>query len=368
MPVLFAGLLGAHGGLGPAEMPAKALWMSKNNFRKATVLGVPLNPPAFHPFNPLLALRVSSLPDDAATRAAITTALMDAVWVRSLHVSEPEVVKRVCDAAGFDGAALVATAAEPAAKARLRRQTDEAIAAGVFGVPSMQVGDEVFWGYDDFPYLELLLAGKGPARGRGAGPVADAEAVGDARAAPPASGEVRRRRDTPHSRGRRPAALDELRACGGSTKMKLGVLVFPQPGCSAQLAQMVEALGFDSIVFADTQNITPEVWGQLMLAARDTERIELGTGVTNPGTRDAAVTASAALALQVESAGRAICGIGRGDSSLGKIGRKPTRSPSSSVMSRSCRAICAARRWIARARRAGSSGTPTPGCRRCRSR
>lgn len=105
--------------------------------------------------------------------------------------------------------------------------------------------------------------------------------------------------------------------------MKLGVLVFPQPRSSAQLARMVEGLGFDSIVFADTQNITPEVWGQLMLAARDTERIELGTGVTNPGTRDAAVTASAALALQVESGGRAICGIGRGDSSLAKIGRQP---------------------------------------------
>jgi 5,10-methylenetetrahydromethanopterin reductase len=86
---------------------------------------------------------------------------------------------------------------------------------------------------------------------------------------------------------------------------------------------MVEGLGFDSLVFADTQNITPEVWGQLMLAARDTERIELGTGVTNPGTRDAAVTASAAAALQLESQGRAICGIGRGDSSLAKIGRGP---------------------------------------------
>src|SRR5262245_48497675 len=120
-----------------------------------------------------------------------------------------------------------------------------------------------------------------------------------------------------------PAALDEPRI-GRSTQMKLGVMVFPQPSFSAQLARMVEALGFDSIVFADTQNITPEVWGQLMLAARDTERIELGTGVTNSGTRDVAVTASAALALQVESGGRAICGIGRGDSSLGKIGRQPT--------------------------------------------
>src|SRR5215470_16597419 len=105
--------------------------------------------------------------------------------------------------------------------------------------------------------------------------------------------------------------------------MKLGLLLFPAPRGSAQLARMVEGMGFDSLVFADTQNITPEVWGQLMLAAHDTERIELGTGVTNPGTRDAAVTASAALALQVESDGRAVCGIGRGDSSLGKIGRGP---------------------------------------------
>src|SRR5215471_17540480 len=105
--------------------------------------------------------------------------------------------------------------------------------------------------------------------------------------------------------------------------MKLGLLLFPTVRGSAQLAQMAENMGFDSLVFADTQNITPEVWGQLMLAARDTERIELGTGVTNPGTRDAAVTASAALALQVESDGRAVCGIGRGDSSLGKIGRGP---------------------------------------------
>src|SRR5215471_39251 len=105
--------------------------------------------------------------------------------------------------------------------------------------------------------------------------------------------------------------------------MKLGLLLFPSVRGSAHLARMAEGLGFDSVVFADTQNITPEVWGQLMLAARDTERIELGTGVTNPGTRDVAVTASAALALQVETEGRAVCGIGRGDSSLGKIGRSP---------------------------------------------
>src|SRR5207249_319460 len=55
VPVLFAGLLEAHGQLGPAEIPAKAGWMGKNNLRKAALLGVPLNPPAFHPLELFLA-------------------------------------------------------------------------------------------------------------------------------------------------------------------------------------------------------------------------------------------------------------------------------------------------------------------------
>src|SRR5690349_6890439 len=65
-PVLYAGLLEAHGQLGPAEIPAKGRWMSRNLARKARLLGVPLNPPAFLPFNPLLALRISLLPLEAA--------------------------------------------------------------------------------------------------------------------------------------------------------------------------------------------------------------------------------------------------------------------------------------------------------------
>ena len=56
VPVLFAGLLEAHGQLGPAEVRPKALWMFKNNLRKAALLGLTLRPPRFHPFNPLLPL------------------------------------------------------------------------------------------------------------------------------------------------------------------------------------------------------------------------------------------------------------------------------------------------------------------------
>jgi 2-hydroxychromene-2-carboxylate isomerase len=158
--VLFAGLLAAHGQLGPAEVPAKIRWMSKNNLRKAARLGVPLEPPPFHPFNPLVALRVSSLPLEPAARHALVGALFDAVWVRQLHVAEPDVVAQVADEIGLDGAALLAEAGTDACKASLRRQTDDAIARGVFGIPTMEVGDELFWGYDDFPQLERHLAGE----------------------------------------------------------------------------------------------------------------------------------------------------------------------------------------------------------------
>lgn len=105
--------------------------------------------------------------------------------------------------------------------------------------------------------------------------------------------------------------------------MKVGLLMFPSPTGSAAMAQLAENLGFHSLVFADTQCLTPEVWSQLMLAATATERIQLGPGVTNPVSRDPAVTASAALGLQVASKGRVVLGIGRGDSSMAKIGRRP---------------------------------------------
>jgi len=162
VPILYAALLDAHGQIGPGEQPAKGRWMNKNMLRKATLLGIPLNPPAFLPFNPLLALRVTILPHETETRRSLIDALFEAVWVRGLHVSDAAVVEDVANGIGLPGAALVAQAQDPEVKSQLRVQTSEAIAKGVFGVPSMIVGDELFWGYDDFPYPELFLAGNDP--------------------------------------------------------------------------------------------------------------------------------------------------------------------------------------------------------------
>ena len=162
VPVLFAGLLDAQGRVGPAEVPDHIRWMWKNVLRKAAILSVPMNRPASHPFNPLLALRISSLPLPAPERLALIDALFQAVWAQGLDVSDPRVVVDVADGIGLAGAALVAQAQDSESKARLRNQTDDAVARNVFGVPSMAVGDELFWGYDDFPYLALYLDGDDP--------------------------------------------------------------------------------------------------------------------------------------------------------------------------------------------------------------
>jgi 5,10-methylenetetrahydromethanopterin reductase len=103
--------------------------------------------------------------------------------------------------------------------------------------------------------------------------------------------------------------------------MDVGVLLPLEPRRAARTARLVEELGFASLIVPDSQNLVPEVWGQLMLAASATTRLRLGPGVSNSVTRDAAVTASAALSLQAESEGRAVLGIGRGDSSVQRIGR-----------------------------------------------
>ena len=98
---------------------------------------------------------------------------------------------------------------------------------------------------------------------------------------------------------------------------------FPVAGRTAALAERVEALGFDGLLLADSQNLEGDVYVELAFAAGATERIRLGVGVTNPLTRHAAVTASAIATVQVESSGRAVLGVGRGDSALRQIGHEP---------------------------------------------
>lgn len=161
-PVLFAALLNHHGQKGPAEIPAKRIYVFKDTLRRASLLGVPIAPPPSHPFNPLLALR-AVLAAPADKRRALVDALFAATWGLAAEkgLERREVVRAAGRAAGID-ADLVELASTQPIKDALRASTEEAIAAGVFGVPTMRVGGELFWGLDSLDLLEHHLRGEDP--------------------------------------------------------------------------------------------------------------------------------------------------------------------------------------------------------------
>jgi 5,10-methylenetetrahydromethanopterin reductase len=94
-------------------------------------------------------------------------------------------------------------------------------------------------------------------------------------------------------------------------------------GAATRVADACERAGWDGLLLGDSQNRYPEVWVELATAAAATTTLRLGTGVTNPITRDSAVTAAAAGTLQMASRGRVVLGIGRGDSSVAEVGQPP---------------------------------------------
>ena len=160
VPVLFGAMLSHYRQVGPAELPAKSSWMLRNVLRKARLHGIPIAPPASHPFNPLLALRVTCAIDDDAARTRAVDRLFRATWAEGRAVQEPEVVRALLLEVGLPGDALLAAGGAEAAKQRLRENTDRGLAQGLFGVPTLAARGELFWGFDDLEYLEMFLSGR----------------------------------------------------------------------------------------------------------------------------------------------------------------------------------------------------------------
>jgi 2-hydroxychromene-2-carboxylate isomerase len=146
VPVLFAALLNHFGHVGPAEIEPKRRWAFKRALRRADQLGVPLLPPPHHPFNPLLALRVT-LGAPETERWPIIHALFDATWGRGASIEhEADVRAALGGLPGVD--ALLSAAASPTTKEALREVTARAITQGVFGVPTCVLDAELYWGED----------------------------------------------------------------------------------------------------------------------------------------------------------------------------------------------------------------------------
>ena len=142
-PVLFAGLLAAHGQRGPAEIARKRAFTYRFAVWQARRLNIPFKMPHEHPFNPLPLLRLA-IACDCAPEAVHR--IFRFVWRDGRLPDLPiEWAELVHDLRLPDAETRIA---DPDVKAALRRNTDEAIERGVFGVPTILVGEELFWGAD----------------------------------------------------------------------------------------------------------------------------------------------------------------------------------------------------------------------------
>ena len=154
-PILFAALLKHHGQLGPAEMPGKRDWTYRQVLWHARQHGVDLQMPASHPFNPLELLRLAVACDetDEPNRYVCET-IFRHVWQGGAEASEAQRLAELTAKL-----APARSAQDASVKAALKAHTDEAIALGVFGVPSLEVDGKLFWGFDALPMLGAYLAG-----------------------------------------------------------------------------------------------------------------------------------------------------------------------------------------------------------------
>ena len=143
VPVLLAALLDHFGQRGPAEIPSKRRFTYRFVLWRARRLGLPLRMPPAHPFNPLAALRLI-VAAGSDSRAAGT--VLRAVFGEGRDVTDRAVIADL--AAQLGVADPQAALADPAIKQRLRDNTQWACSRGVFGVPTLVIGEELFWGHD----------------------------------------------------------------------------------------------------------------------------------------------------------------------------------------------------------------------------
>ena len=158
-PVLFGAILKHHGQLGPAEIEPKRDWTYRHVLWLAHSLGIPLQMPASHPFNPLglLRLAVACSTDsngDGTPNRYVCETLLRHVWCGGAEASDAARLQTVSEQLSPK---RVPNSDE--VKAQLKANTDEAIACGVFGVPTFEVDGKLFWGVDALPMLRACLLG-----------------------------------------------------------------------------------------------------------------------------------------------------------------------------------------------------------------
>lgn len=149
VPVLFAGMLKHNDHKGPAEIPSKRIYTYRHVTWLGLHLGIPFRMPPAHPFNSLHALRL--LIAAGPTPTHVETAFR-MIWEEGRDLQDPKEVQELGVRLHIKD--VQAALADESVKARLKANTEEAIAAGLFGVPSFMVGEAMFWGQDS---LDMML-------------------------------------------------------------------------------------------------------------------------------------------------------------------------------------------------------------------
>jgi 2-hydroxychromene-2-carboxylate isomerase len=152
-PVLFAGLLKHHGQLGPAEIPSKREWTYRQVQWLAHELGIELQLPAAHPFNPLGLMRLAVATNfSGIPNRYVVEKLFHHVWLAGLDASDEQRLEAL-----KTQLKLVAEPNSLEVKALLKTHTNSAIEQGVFGVPTLEVDGKLFFGLDALPMLAAYL-------------------------------------------------------------------------------------------------------------------------------------------------------------------------------------------------------------------
>jgi len=147
-PMLLGGVFQATGNASPATVPAKGAYTMMDLTRHAKRYGVAFRANPFFPINTLVLMRgaVGVQMHQSERLEAYLAAVFKAIWVDAQDLNQPALVAQTLQAAGFDPAQLLALSGQTDVKNQLRQTTEEAVARGVFGAPTLFVGDGMFFG------------------------------------------------------------------------------------------------------------------------------------------------------------------------------------------------------------------------------
>ncbi|WLG60771.1 2-hydroxychromene-2-carboxylate isomerase [Pseudomonas sp. FP1762] len=159
IPMLLGGVFKATGNASPAMIPAKGRYMFQDLDRFAKRYGVQLRFNPHFPINTLILMRaVTGMQMRQPQRfAEFVDCLFRALWVEGRNLNDPQTIAAVLTENGFDPQEIIALTNDESVKAALKENTEAAIKRGVFGAPSMFIGDQLFFGQDRLDFVEEAL-------------------------------------------------------------------------------------------------------------------------------------------------------------------------------------------------------------------